>query len=142
MAYILIADDDADFASAAAKVLTHAGHEVEVQLNTTDALARMQERRPDLLVLDVMFPENPSAGFELARAIQHYHEQLKGLPVVMLTAVNAKFPFGFNASDIDQNWLPVAEFLEKPVEFDVLRNKIEALLAKAKSEGDDAPESK
>jgi hypothetical protein len=30
--------------------------------------------------------------------------------------------------DIDDTWLPVADFVEKPVDFDVLRNKVSALL--------------
>ena len=128
MAYLLIAEDDEDFANAVTKVLRDAGHEVETELTTKGALSSMQHRRPDLIVLDVMFPENSTAGFELARTIRHYDEKLKGIPVLMLTAVNDKFPLGFSARDIDDHWLPVAEFLEKPVDLDVLRNKVSELL--------------
>ena len=46
----------------------------------------------------------------------------------MLTAINAKFPLGFSANDIDEYWLPVSEFLEKPVDFDALLKKVSALL--------------
>ncbi len=46
----------------------------------------------------------------------------------MLTAVNQKFPLGFSNSDIDSTWLPVAEFLEKPIDFDVLKAKINKVL--------------
>jgi hypothetical protein len=35
---------------------------------------------------------------------------------------------GFSARDIDQEWLPVTEFLEKPVDFGVLRDKVADLL--------------
>ena len=134
MAYLLIIDDDEDFASAAAKMLHDAGHEVAVELDTTSAVASMEKRRPDLVVLDVMFPEDASAGFQLARTMQHYNEDLKGIPVLMLTAVNSRFPLGFSSHDIDENWLPVAEFLEKPVDFDVLRNRVAELLEKAQSQ--------
>jgi hypothetical protein len=51
----------------------------------------------------------------------------------MLTAVNAKFPLGFGSRDIDDNWLPVSDFLEKPMDFDVLRGKVDALLLKTKN---------
>ncbi len=131
MAYLLIVDDDEDFADAVAKVLRDAGHEVGVELTTEGALSSMQQRRPDLVVLDVMFPENSAAGFELARTVRHHDEKLKGLPVLMLTAVNVKFPLGFNTRDIDDTWLPVAEFLEKPVDLDVLRNKVSELLQRS-----------
>jgi len=131
MSYVMLIDDDEDFASAAADVLTAAGHEVQVVLDIAGAAANMESRRPDLVVLDVMFPEDPAAGFELARTMQHHNEKLKGIPILMLTAVNAKFPLGFGTHDIDDNWLPVADFLEKPVDLDALVSKVAQLLAKS-----------
>ena len=128
MSYVMLVDDDEDFASAAADVLTGAGHEVRVELDIDNAVKNMEERLPDLVVLDVMFPEDPSAGFELARTMQHHNEKLKGIPILMLTAVNAKFPLGFGTHDIDDNWLPVADFLEKPIDLDVLVDKVNGLL--------------
>lgn len=133
MAYLMIVDDDEDFASAASTVLRNAGHEVQIELDTDSAAKSMENRQPDLVILDVMFPEDASAGFELARTMRHYNEKLKGIPILMLTAVNAKFPLGFGSRDIDDNWLPVSDFLEKPVDFDVLLNKTNALLDQAKN---------
>ncbi len=133
MAYIMIVDDDEDFASAASTVLRDAGHEVQIELDTESATGSMEKRPPELVILDVMFPEDSSAGFELARTMRHYNEKLKGIPVLMLTAVNAKFPLGFGSRDIDDTWLPVSEFLEKPVDFDVLCSKVDALLLKTKN---------
>lgn len=129
MAYLLIVDDDEDFAAAASTVLKNAGHDVHVELDTETAIGCMEQRMPDLVVLDVMFPEDASAGFELARTMRHGNEKLKNVPILMLTAVNAKFPLGFGSKDIDDTWLPVSDFLEKPVDFDVLKNKIDTLLA-------------
>jgi hypothetical protein len=50
----------------------------------------------------------------------------------MLTAINAKSPvgFGFSSADIDEDWLPVTDFLEKPVDLDVLLERVSTLLAK------------
>jgi hypothetical protein len=56
----------------------------------------------------------------------------------MLTAVNQMFPFEFGHGDIDGDSLPVDEFLEKPVDLDVLRDKVSALLEKAGAPGGDA----
>lgn len=131
MAYVMIVDDDEDFATAAATVLRDAGHEVRIELETENAVPSMRDRCPDLLILDVMFPENASGGFELARAIRLHDEAFKDVPILMLTAVNTKFPLGFSAQDIDETWMPVSDFLEKPVDFDVLRDKVTALLEKA-----------
>ncbi len=135
MAYLMVVDDDEDFAEAAATVLRDAGHEVEIKLEIRSAVESMEQRRPDLVVLDVMFPEDSTAGFTLARTMPHHSEKLKGIPILMLTAVNFKFPLGFSESDIDDHWLPVSGFVEKPVDFDVLQNKVAALLEKAASGG-------
>jgi DNA-binding response OmpR family regulator len=125
MAYLLIVDDDQDFAEAVATVCRAEGHEVAVVHATDHALASIQQRRPDAIVLDVMFPENPSAGFQLARDLRR---QFGELPILMLTAVNQQFPLGFSSRDIDPTWLPVTDFLEKPVDFAVLREKLKRLV--------------
>ncbi len=130
MAYLLIVDDDEDFANAAATVLRKDGHEVHIELSTETAIKSMEARRPDLIILDVMFPEDSSAGFELARTVRHYNEKLKAIPILMLTAINAKFPLGFSSRDIDNQWLPVSDFIEKPVDFEVLRSKLASILGR------------
>jgi len=131
MAYILIVDDDEDFAETTATVIRNEGHEVHIELDTESAVESMQNRIPDLVVLDVMFPEDASAGFELARYMRHENEKLKMIPVLMLTAINARFPLGFGPNDIDSEWLPVTGFLEKPVDFDVLKSQVAKLLGQA-----------
>ena len=75
-----------------------------------------------------MFPESDEAGFELARNMKLFEETLKQIPILMLTAINSKFPLGFSSLDIDDNWLPVEDFLEKPVDFEILGKKVAALL--------------
>jgi DNA-binding response OmpR family regulator len=129
MAYILIVDDDEDFASAVAMTLHDAGYEVGVQSTPESGLRSIGARRPDLAILDVMFPENDTAGFDLARAIR---KNFGALPAIMLTAVNQKFPMGFSSGDIDDTWLPVLDFIEKPVDLDALRGKVDQLIARAK----------
>jgi len=128
MAYILIVDDDEDLAQAFAKVLKDARHEVAIEGETARALERMNRKAPDLVILDVMFPENSSAGFELARDMRRGQRKLGDIPILMLTAVNSKFPTGFSARDIDADWLPVTDFVEKPVDLGVLVSKVSALL--------------
>ncbi len=131
MAYVLIVDDDQDFADAVSTVCRSAGHEVAVLNTTKGALECVQQRCPDAMVLDVMFPENPIAGFELARDLRRQFGQL---PILMLTAVNQQFPLGFSNRDINPTWLPVTHFLEKPVSLDVLREQIDRLVAKPVAE--------
>jgi len=131
MAYLLIIDDDEDFASATATVLSSSGHEIHYELSLDAARASLKERKPDLVILDVMFPEDSSAGFKMAMEMHGESSEVKDVPILMLTGVNAKFPLGFSEKDIDSDWLPVADFVEKPIDFDVLSKKVSELLAKA-----------
>ena len=125
MAYVLIIDDDPEFAESVATVCQTAGYEVKVASTPERALAAVAERRPDGILLDVMFPEDPSGGFKLARELRR---QFGSLPILLLTAVNQQFPLGFSSKDIDPQWLPVTDFLEKPVEFPLLLEKVRGLL--------------
>jgi len=129
MAYILIIDDDEDFAKATATILKNAGHEMHIELDTKIGLTSMKNKTPDLVILDVMFPESPSAGFYLARTMRQ-EEALKDIPLLMLTALNTKFPLGLGKNDADDVWLPITDFLEKPVDLDILKSKVASLVYK------------
>ncbi|MCP4453541.1 MAG: response regulator [Planctomycetes bacterium] len=132
MAYILIIDDDLDFALSVANALHAQGHESQVETDFEQAIGRMEKHCPDLVILDVMFPENKCGGFELARAMRHHHERFKNVPILMLTGMNTQFPMGFSSRDIDKNWLPVTSYVEKPIDLNVLRQKVEILLEQAR----------
>jgi DNA-binding response OmpR family regulator len=133
VAYIMVLDDDKDFADAAATVLRSAGYEVEVQFEIRPAMESIQRSRPDLLLLDVMFPEDRTAGFSLARAMQHYNDKLRDIPILVLSAVNRGMCLGFGNRNIYDRSLPVSEFIGKPVDFGVLQRRIAALLKRAAS---------
>jgi CheY-like chemotaxis protein len=125
MAYLLIVDDDTDFAAAVGTVLTNRGYEIGIETDSDKTLDRIHQRRPDGVILDVMFPENDKAGFEVARSIRR---TFGALPVLLLTAVNQSFPLGFSNKDLDPTWLPAVDFVEKPVDFALLCEKIANML--------------
>jgi DNA-binding response OmpR family regulator len=128
MSKILIIDDDEDFASAVAVVMRGAGFEVDIALDIPSADRNMKVDTPDLIILDVMFPENTEGGYEFARKLRSNRDNTAKLPILMLTAINRKFPLGFSKDDIDDNWMPVDDFMEKPVDLDRLRDKVIAML--------------
>jgi DNA-binding response OmpR family regulator len=127
MAKIKIVDDDREMAANLAEMLASAGYTASVLTDTQGAVQELLQDKPDLLILDVMFPGNPAAGFDLARAIRQ-HDSLKGLPIILLTSINEEYPMDFSPGDIDENWMPVQEFLEKPVDIDKLLRRISRLL--------------
>jgi two-component system sensor histidine kinase/response regulator len=130
MANIRIIDDDVEYAQSIAVFLQNKGHTVSLHDDTEGMAEEMTKDKPDLLILDVMFPENPAAGFDLAREIRNT-EGIQNLPIIMLTAVNQEFPMDFSAGDIDSDWMPVQDFLEKPIDMQELLDKITMLLPNA-----------
>jgi len=125
MANLLIVDDDEDFAGTARMMLQARGFEVAMEHDTAGIMARLDQRLPDALLLDVMFPENPTAGIELA---QEVHQRYPQLPILILSAINQRFPLGFQGQPTDPAVLPVVDFLEKPVDFRLLCDKLDRLL--------------
>ena len=128
MAKVMIVDDDPDFVDSICRVLHRRGHTPTAAYDTQGAIERLEQDPQDVLILDVMFPEDAAAGFHLAQEIRK-HPALQRLPILILSAINTKFPMGFGPQDIDEDWLPVQSFLEKPIDFDVLTTRIEKLAA-------------
>ena len=127
MARIMVVDDDVELASNTAALLRQQGHEVSMQHTTTDAVGKISKCKPDILILDVMFPDNPIGGFDLARQIRN-DPALKDLPIILLTGINQEFPIDFNAEDVDPDWMPVQAFIEKPVKIPALLKVMNGLL--------------
>ena len=127
MAYIRIIDDDEEFADNLSLILKKEGHTVDILNETEGAVESLTQKTPDLLILDVMFPENPSAGFDLARKIRET-EEIKNLRVILLTGVNQEFPMDFSSDDIDPDWIPVQAFVEKSADMSELLAKINKFL--------------
>ena len=126
MAKVMIVEDDRDFMDSVCRVLGQKGHSITAVYDTDGVIERLEEDPHDLLILDVMFPEDIAAGFHLARDIRR-HEDLEKLSILILSAINTKFPLGLGPKDIDPAWMSVQDFLEKPIDFDVLAAKVEKL---------------
>ncbi len=127
MARIKIIDDDVEFADNIATLLRDSGYEVSAMDTTLNAIDVLKDDMPDLLILDVMFPDNPAGGFDLARGIRR-DPQIRDLPVILLTGVNQEFPMDFTTHDIDPEWMPVQDLVEKPVAMTSLLASVRRLL--------------
>ena len=103
------------------------GHTVGTKTDTEGVEEYLQQDTPDLLILDVMFPDNSSAGLDAARRIRE-SKGLENLPIIMLSGVNQEFPMHFSDDAIDDDWMPVQRFVEKPVEMEKLFEAIRQLL--------------
>jgi CheY-like chemotaxis protein len=128
-AKILVVDDDPDLVEAMRTVLEGAGFDCVHALSGTRALELLPKENPDLMVLDVMMDEM-TEGFHVAYKIRKPETGLEpfvDIPIIMLTAIGQRTGMKFDRLT-DGEYLPVDEFLEKPVQPSVLVEKVRGLL--------------
>ena len=127
MSKIMMIDDDPDMIESIRMILEANDYTVVAKMNTDNLIEDIEAENPDIILLDIVFPEDAQAGFKAARAIAQA-EKLKHIPVLILSAVNqlTNLGFSFTESDISQDFMPVSGFIEKPVEPQALLDKIRA----------------
>ena len=103
---ILVVDDDPDFIEMNKLVLEKKGYEVTVANSGQESLGKIQAKKTDLIILDVMMA-SLDEGFEVSRDLRN-SEQTKNIPILMVTSINDTVPFKFEP---DETWLPVDDFL-------------------------------
>ena len=81
---ILLVDDDPDFVEAVRVIVENGGYEVEVAYDGQEGLEAVAERKPDLIVLDVMMPV--MNGHEACAKLKGNAETAE-IPIILLTAV-------------------------------------------------------
>ena len=81
MPLILVVEDNADLAFGLSRSLEGEGHDVDVAVNGAEGVRKALERRPALVVLDLMMPEMD--GY---RALEAMRRGGLTMPVIMLTA--------------------------------------------------------
>jgi CheY-like chemotaxis protein/anti-sigma regulatory factor (Ser/Thr protein kinase) len=80
--YLLVVDDNEDFAEAIRRLLQEDGYSVQVANNGRRALEILKNSMPALILLDLVMPEMD--GFAVVRELQQ-HEQWRKIPVVILS---------------------------------------------------------
>jgi two-component system alkaline phosphatase synthesis response regulator PhoP len=118
---ILIIDDDIDLVEALRTTLEGAGFEVIDAQEGQKGIAKIKTENPDLVLLDVMMGTQDE-GFHVAYQIRN-NAETSNIPIIILTAVGQETGFKFD-KDKDEDFLPVDEFIEKPVNPDVLLDKV------------------
>ncbi|MDP2934069.1 MAG: response regulator [bacterium] len=112
-------------------VLQAHGYEVAAQYDEENVVENLIVQKPDLVILDVIFPQNSSAGFDIARQIKN-NQATASIPIIIFSAINEKGVYAgtFSNNDRDDTWLPVDQFAEKPIQNDQLLRKIKTVLEK------------
>ncbi len=69
MAHLLVTDDDPQLGTLLSRLLSSAGHQVAIAENGKAALSYLNSHAVDLMLLDVLMPEQD--GFETVMALAH-----------------------------------------------------------------------
>lgn len=119
MAEILAVDDDKHIADLLKVVLEQEGYKVVPVYGGQEALEKLKQMKPDLVLLDIQMPK--MNGWQVLEAIKQ-DENTKDIPVVMLTGME---------SDFDKETMKakgVEDYIMKPFMFDDLLSRVKKIL--------------
>jgi twitching motility two-component system response regulator PilH len=114
---ILLVDDSKTELHHLSDVLGKRGYQVRTAANGDEAMRRLSEDKPDLILMDVVMPGQN--GFQLTRAITR-DPRFASVPVIMCTSKN---------QETDKVWgmrQGARDYIVKPVDTDELVTKIRA----------------
>lgn len=120
-ANILIVDDDDSIRSLLEQELGEAGYSIQQASNGKEALEKVRNHKPDLIILDIMMPE--MNGFDVAAVLKNDPETME-IPIIVLSVVQDKAR-GFR--------IGVDRYLTKPIDTGLLFNEVGSLLEQGKS---------
>ncbi len=123
---ILIVDDDPDLVEAVSMILEAKNYEVSAAYGGIEGLQKAKSENPDLIVLDVMMPDKD--GYAVCKELKA-DPQLRNIPVLLLTAVVSKIATTRYTQQMGME-TEADDYIDKPVEPEVLVKRIETLLSK------------
>jgi CheY-like chemotaxis protein len=121
---ILVVDDDESVLRMVTMLLQTRRYRVLTARTGREALARVKEAMPDIVILDGMLPE--VHGFEICRQIKT-SERFRHIPVIMMSAVHTGWRF---AADVKERY-GADDYVEKPFDPPELLRHVETLLNRA-----------
>jgi DNA-binding NtrC family response regulator len=123
---LLLVDDEARFVETLSKRLTARGFDVDGALSGPDALARLDARPFDVVLLDVWMPGMD--GLEVLKQIRRLHPSVR----VVLLSGNASI-----TAAVEGIRLGATDYLLKPVEIEDVMAKVEEAFEKKRIEETD-----
>ncbi len=118
---VLVVEDEPKITRFLRQGLTYEGYEVDVAYDGEEALAKLRQSEPDIVILDIMLPSID--GLEVCRRLRTFSK----VPVIMLTAREA---ISDRVAGLDSG---ADDYLVKPFALDELLARIRALLRRQKA---------
>lgn len=132
-ARILVTDDDPEMRGITALILESQGYEVRTAQDGEEALAKVEEEEPDLLVLDLLMPNMD--GFEVCKRLEERRGRGgKRIPVIILSAVREESSRRRYELETETEF-DIEDYVTKPISPPVLLQRVEKALMKGKAVG-------
>ena len=119
MANIYIVEDDTNIQEIEAIALKNSGHNVEQFEDAKHFYKKIEEKLPDLAILDIMLPDEN--GYEIVKKLRK-NPATKKLPVIMVTAKTSEIDM-VKGLDIGAD-----DYIKKPFSIIVFISRIKAVL--------------
>jgi two-component system alkaline phosphatase synthesis response regulator PhoP len=126
---LLVIDDDPDFVEGIVSILENADYEVDAKYNPDEGFQALKTGSYDLLLLDVLMGRG-AEGIMIARKIGD-DEKLREIPILIITGMREQIAFLFPGQPVHPSFVPIDELIEKPVEPNLLLEKVSTLLKMA-----------
>jgi len=128
---ILLVDDDPDLIRAMRTILESQRYRVIPACNGLEALDKVREEKPDLIVLDLLMPELD--GFGVCRELRGNPEygEYSEIPILILTAVREEASRRRYELETGRD-LDAEDYIEKPVKPLLLLQRVAGILDRAK----------
>lgn len=118
---ILVVDDDTDLVEMVSMKLESKNFRVAKAYDGIEAMAKIKEERPALIILDVMMPRKD--GYTLCDELKK-SEEYKGIVIILLTAV-ADAISSTNYTHVSGKTTLADDFIPKPIDLDKLMEIVE-----------------
>jgi DNA-binding response OmpR family regulator len=122
--YILVVDDDPDLVETVAMMMESKGCEVGRAYDGIEGEESIKERRPDLIILDIMMPRKD--GYVLCSELKA-DEKTSDIPIVLLTAVGEAVPTT-RYTHADGMSTEADDYIPKPIDTEGLWEVVSGLL--------------
>jgi len=122
--YILVVDDDPDLVETIALMLESKGCEVGKAYDGIEGEESIKERKPDLIILDIMMPRKD--GYALCAELKA-SDDTRDIPVILLTAVGEAVP-STKYSHADGMSTEADEYIPKPIDTEGLWSAVTAFI--------------
>ena len=127
-AKVLVVDDDPDIRDVLEALLEGEGFETVLANDGEQALEAIKKENPDLMVLDLLMPVMD--GFAVCKQLQDPRwSKWKNMPVLILTSVREEVSQRRYELETGLN-LDVDDYVEKPIDPDVVLDRVKKLLAR------------